>query len=123
MERLVKAKVSAYLRKIKLGGVPVYYRMPVPSGYGRSGLDYEGCLCGRFFAIETKAPGQQLTIGQRDTALAMTKAGGQVFIISSEAGLDAFRDWVLKCQKVSASTVVSHYQENQNSNPDERSVC
>jgi hypothetical protein len=68
--------------------------MPVPTGFGEPGLDYEGCLNGLFFAIETKAPGGWLTPRQRRTALAILAGGGKVFIISSEEGLEAFKRWV-----------------------------
>jgi hypothetical protein len=75
--------------------------MPVPSGYGKGGLDYEGCLNGIFFAIEAKAPGETLTKRQRDTALAMLAGGGTVYVISSEEGLDTFRRWVDRCRALS----------------------
>jgi hypothetical protein len=97
LESDVKKKVSAYLDSL-----PCYWRMPVPFGYGKPGLDYEGCLYGWFFAIETKAPGFWLTPRQRGTAREMLRSGGAVFVISGDKGLDAFKRWVHKCQTVSA---------------------
>lgn len=102
LEADVKKKVSAYLDSLG-----IYWRMPVPFGYGKSGLDYEGCLCGWFFAIETKAPGFWLTPRQRHTAREIYLSGGAVFVISSAAGLDAFKRWVNKCQRVSAEHAAS----------------
>ena len=93
--------VTAYLTELKISRAPIYYRMPVPGGYGKSGLDYEGCVCGLFFAIETKSPDEDadLTQPQRDAALAMWKGGGKVFIISNIEGLNAFKRWVEQCIK------------------------
>jgi len=68
--------------------------MPVPTGYGQPGLDYEGCINGQFFAIEAKAPGEWLTPRQRRTARDMVTGGGKVFIVSSPEGLEAFVRWV-----------------------------
>lgn len=90
-EGRVKAKVNKYLTSIK---EYVYWEMPVPTGYGKSGLDYTICLAGRFVAIETKAPGEWLTPRQRDRALDILSKGGKVFVISGPEGLAAFQDWV-----------------------------
>lgn len=61
-EGVLKDKVRAYL---KARGA--WYNMPVPSGYGRPTLDFIGCYKGRFFAVETKAPGKKLTPRQEAT--------------------------------------------------------
>lgn len=98
LERNVKRMISGYL-----DGLPeCFYRMSVPVGYGRSGLDYEGCFRGLFFAIEAKSSDKDadLTPRQRDLALAIVGAGGKVFIISSNEGLMAFSRWVERCCKV-----------------------
>lgn len=34
-----------------------YFHMYVPHGYGEPALDFTGCYKGRYFAVETKAPG------------------------------------------------------------------
>lgn len=100
----VKKKITALLNSLQLpnSGVSCYYRMPVPTGYGKSGLDYEGCINGLFFAIEAKAPGEWLTTRQRDTALAILDGGGKVFVISGGDGLRAFAMWVCQCLTNSA---------------------
>lgn len=55
-EAKVKDKVKAYLRS-----VGAYYFMPVQTGYGAPSLDILGCYRGKFFAVETKAPGKEPT--------------------------------------------------------------
>jgi hypothetical protein len=68
--------------------------MPVPSGFGKSGLDYNLCMWGLWVTIEAKAPNEWLTPRQRGTARKIYEAGGKVFIISSDEGLDSFKRWV-----------------------------
>jgi len=96
LERSVKRRVTAYLLELQRIGTPLFFSMPVPSGYGRSGLDYEGCLAGHYFAVETKSPDEDadLTPRQRHIAKSIVKAGGKVFIISDREGLAAFQSWV-----------------------------
>lgn len=55
-----------------------YYNMPVPSGFGIPMLDFVCCYKGRFFMIETKAPGKDLTAQQHRTREAVIQAGGYV---------------------------------------------
>ena len=81
-ESKVKAKVSKLLQETE----GVYYFMPVQGGYGASTLDYLGSHRGRFFAIETKAPGK-LPTGRQDTIIDnIMRAGGKVFVISGDTG-------------------------------------
>jgi len=99
LERDVKREITKYLDALPVLGVPCYYRMHVPFGYGRSGLDYEGCIAGLFFAIEAKSPDDaaDMTPLQRETALDILAGGGKVFVISGPDGLGAFYDWVDRC--------------------------
>jgi hypothetical protein len=96
LERSVKRRVTAYLLELRRVGVPIFCRMSVPQGYGRSGLDYEGCLAGHYFSIETKSPDPEAELTPRQRAIAkdIVAAGGRVFIISDEEGLQAFKRWV-----------------------------
>ena len=71
-EGKVKAQVKDFL---KARGA--YFFMPVQTGYGATSLDFLGCYNGRFFAIETKAPGGKPTARQRFTMEQMTAAGGR----------------------------------------------
>jgi hypothetical protein len=71
--------------------------MFVPTGYGkRNTLDYTICYAGRFVAIETKRPDEDLTPLQKLTVRAIIRSGGEVFIISGPEGLQAFKNWVAK---------------------------
>jgi hypothetical protein len=72
----------------------VYYDMPVPYGYGKSGLDFYGCHHGRFFAIEAKAPGGQPTKLQEITIDRIQRAGGMVFVIDDDAGVTMLDAWL-----------------------------
>jgi hypothetical protein len=79
-EGKVKKKVSDLLKATP----GVYYYMPVPGGFGAATLDYVGCYLGRFFGIETKAPGQKPTARQLQTIAAMERAGGKIFVIDGD---------------------------------------
>lgn len=94
-EGRVKKLVSTYLNDLDRNGIPVYYSMFVPVGYGkRNSLDFTVCIAGHFVAIETKEPGNWLTPLQRQTARGMYYAGAKVFIISGPDGLAALKRWV-----------------------------
>jgi hypothetical protein len=90
-EGKVKAKISALLKKYAPG---VYYEMPVPGGFGKSGLDYTGCYLGRFFAVEAKAPGKKPTGRQEVTIAAIRHAHGMVFVIDGPEGLAELERWL-----------------------------
>ena len=90
-EGKVKAKVSALLKNYE----GLWYYMPVPSGYGKSTLDYLGCYKGMFFAIETKAPTggtPEPTDRQKVVIAEMRKAGGVVFV--TDGNLSAIKHWL-----------------------------
>jgi hypothetical protein len=91
-EGLVKLKV----RKLLAEYVGMYSFWPVPSGYGKTTLDVLCCYRGRFFSIETKAPGKKPTLRQMEEMIDIETAMGKSFII---AGVDspAFKrltDWL-----------------------------
>ena len=88
-ESRVKAKVTKILKEYKSD---LYYEMPVPGGFGKSGLDYTGCIAGYFFAVETKAPGGKPTSRQNQTIAAMRRAGAQVFVIDGTDKTDTYED-------------------------------
>ncbi len=90
-----EGKIKDKVKKILKTYENLYYEMPVPSGYGKSGLDFTGCFHGRFFAIETKAPGKTLTALQRQAMHSIVRAGGIVFQIDGEAGLRNLDAWLL----------------------------
>ena len=108
-EGRIKARINRYLATLHdpLNGLEIYVEMPVPTGFGKSGLDYTMCIFGRFVCIEAKAPGEWLTPRQRLRALSILNSGGHVFIISGDAGLAAFAKWVERCRKGSVVTAAS----------------
>jgi hypothetical protein len=79
-ESKVKARVRKALSDLKARGYPVYYHMPVQNGMGKPTLDFVGSINGKFFAIETKAPGKKATERQEDTIKEMQDAGGHVMV-------------------------------------------
>jgi hypothetical protein len=73
-EGRVKDKVKKVLDRF------VHYReMPVPSGFGKSGLDFTVCFFGHFITIETKKPGDVLTPRQDLRRRDIQAAGGIVY--------------------------------------------
>jgi hypothetical protein len=90
-EGKVKAKVKKLLQEFK-----AYYEMPVPGGYGKSGLDFNGCYFGLRYDIECKAPGRELTERQKVTVDKLRASGARVFIIDgSEESLEVLKLWLL----------------------------
>jgi len=88
-EGKVKKKVSAYLNS--LGG-DCYYEMPVPSGFGKSGLDYSGSYKGKAFYIETKALGEKPTLRQQQTIARQRRSGAAVFVIDGD--ITELTEWI-----------------------------
>ena len=81
----LKDQVKAYLKERGVASLSRpdknavgYYHMKVPNGYGEPTLDFHGCYRGRFFAIETKAPGKAMTARQSLIAQAILQGGGYV---------------------------------------------
>lgn len=75
-EGRVKAKVKSLL-----SGFSAYQHWPVQAGYGKPCLDCHGCHNGRYFAVETKAPGKRPTPRQEITIEEIQEAGGATFVI------------------------------------------
>lgn len=78
-EGKVKEKVKRVLK-----AHDAYYHMPVQNGMGSPTLDFVGCHVGRYFAIETKAPGKKPTPRQELTIDQIRQAGGKVFVIDGD---------------------------------------
>ena len=91
-----EGKVKRDVKKILHAFEGVYYEMPVPGGFGKSGLDFTCGVNGHALYIEAKAPGEWLTPRQRATARDMLKAGNAVFAISNRDGLRALLQWMVK---------------------------
>ena len=78
-ERKVKDQVKKLL---KAHGA--YQHWPVQTGYGAACLDCHGCHLGRYFAVETKAPGKKPTTRQSLTQTEIEEACGEVFIVGEK---------------------------------------
>lgn len=87
-EGKVKQAVTRLLSKYK----GIYFWMPVQTGYGSRSLDFLGCYRGRFFAVETKAPGKKPTPLQHNTIAKMTSAGATVFVIDGD--VSELKQWL-----------------------------
>jgi hypothetical protein len=90
-EGSVKEKVKRVLAQYK---EHLHGNWPVQNGMGTPMLDYVGCCCGHYFAIETKAPGEKMTPRQLATAKAILLAGGVVFEISDEQHIVQLAAWI-----------------------------
>lgn len=93
-ESRIKAEVKAVLEELhifpasKAATFPTdaagWYYMPVQNGMGVSGIpDFTGHHHGRFFAIETKAPGKKPTAFQRRQIDAINCRGERAFVVDS----------------------------------------
>ena len=89
-----EGKIKDKVKKILKTYENLYYEMPVPSGFGKSGLDFTCCFCGRFFAIETKAPGKKPTALQVQAIRSIVRAGGVAFLINDERSLQELDAWL-----------------------------
>jgi hypothetical protein len=91
-EGRVKLKIRRFLKSFE---PDLYYEMPVPSGFGKAGLDFHCCYRGLYFAIEAKKPKGKPTARQELTIDAIRRAGGAVFVIDSAEGLAGLEHWLL----------------------------
>ena len=90
-EGRVKAKVTRWLKDL---GEDCWYFMPVQSGFGRPALDYECTIHGLAVAIETKAPGGEMSPTQRATRDTKLRAGGLVLMIWDDTSLNTCKEIV-----------------------------
>jgi len=69
--------------------------MPGQRGYGVTGIpDFIGHYKGYFFAIETKALGEEPKGFQALQIKAIDCSGGAVLVVDGENGLNMFRQWL-----------------------------
>lgn len=81
-----ESKVKEQVKRV-LKAHGAYWHMPVQNGMGAPSLDFICCFQGRYFAIETKAPGKKPTPRQEDTISRIRDAGGMVFVIDGDTCL------------------------------------
>lgn len=91
-----EGRVKLKVRDLLAEYAGMYSYWPVPSGYGKASLDILGCYRGRFFSVETKAPGKKPTLRQTMEINDIEAAMGRTFII---AGVDSpvlkeLKDWL-----------------------------
>ncbi len=84
-EGKVKAAVKRALKK-NFGDM-LWEFMPVQNGYGKPALDFLLCIGGRFFGLETKAPGKKPTPLQTTTMMDIQAAGGYTFVVYDDESL------------------------------------
>ena len=72
----------------------VYNYMAVPVGYGKSTLDFLCCHKGRFFAVETKRGGKDLTPRQKIIKEEIEDAGGVVFRVREREDVGELEKWI-----------------------------
>src|SRR5271165_6038487 len=82
----VKKAIRKRLKELK-DKYHLWYHCPVMNGMGKPTLDFNPIfLRGRACVIEAKAPGEQLTPRQADTALQISFAGVPTFVIDNADG-------------------------------------
>jgi hypothetical protein len=89
-EGRVKARITDILNEHP----GLYQLMVVPSGYGKTTLDYICCFRGLFFSIEAKRLDEEPTGRQKTIIRDMCKAQGVVFVIDGEWGYLKLKDWL-----------------------------
>lgn len=95
-EGKVKVKV-----KNLLNAYGCYHFWPVQTGMGARTLDCLGCHNGRFFAIETKAPGKKMTEQQASIAERMEYSRCKVFVISNPDDMSSLEAWLRATPQIS----------------------
>lgn len=78
-----EGKIKEHVKKL-LRLHDAYWHCPVQNGMGAPSLDFVCCHMGRYFAIETKAPGGKPTSRQQNTMLQIERAGGRTFVIDGD---------------------------------------
>lgn len=81
-----EGKIKERVKKL-LKAYGIYYHMPVMNGMGAPTLDFICCYRGRYFAIETKAPGKKPTPRQLITIRDIEQAGGWAFVVANDEDL------------------------------------
>ena len=78
-----------------------WYFCPGQNGFGVKGIpDFVGHYLGRFFAVETKAPGKIPTGFQELQIAEILRSGGIVFVVDGPEGVEEVRKFfqAIKCE-------------------------
>ena len=94
-EGRVKKRLKDLFKAMKERGLPIYYHMAVQNGMGKPSLDFTGCVRGKYFAIEAKAPGKEPTKRQEDTIKEMRDAGATVLVFDG-TNYEELKQWLGK---------------------------
>lgn len=97
VKREVRKLLNEFAKPVQVNGFSVFTLKqfwPVPSGFGASDLDVICCYYGKYFSIETKAPGKTPTPRQRLTLAETNGAGGATFVIDGEQDLIELRAYL-----------------------------
>lgn len=84
-----KARVKAFLTEIG-----AFHRWPVPYGYGQPHVDCYACIGGRWWSIEVKRPGKELTPLQWKTLRETEQAGGRVAWGTADDIIPVIKRWL-----------------------------
>jgi len=106
-----EGKVKASIKKL-LKEYCVYYDMPVPGGFGKSGLDFHVCHNGYWLSIEAKAPGKKPTPRQLNTMRDVAKAGGAVMVVHDATSLIALKAWLEIAKPIKAMGAIKETMEH-----------
>lgn len=101
-----EGRVKAAIKKVLKGYRPLWYYMPVPSGYGKMGVpDFIVCANGFFFSIEAKAEGGLVTALQIKTHNEIAAANGLVIVVSGESDACMIESYLhfFGCQRATTS--------------------
>lgn len=100
-EGKVKARLKRRLKEEFGDGV--YQFWPVQMGFGAATLDCLLAYRGRFYAIETKAPGKKMTARQEECRAVMVRAGITVFVVDDAVGIECVVAIIKDCTNASKS--------------------
>lgn len=92
-EKRVKDVVRSILRSHG-----VYYFMPPANGFGRSGVpDFVGCVRGRFFGVECKAPSRSGNVSslQAMEGKEIIKRGGMWMVVYDDESAYKLEEWIV----------------------------
>jgi len=106
-----EGKIKEQVKKM-LKHFGAYFEMPVPGGYGKSGLDFNVCYRGFWLSIETKAPGKKLTPRQEATVRRIREAAGVALVVDGPQGLDHLKTFLIIAGLTDAATAIKVAAKN-----------